>query len=730
MSDLQNTLKEVDIQVVYRRLEARRRNITRDGQMSKRQLASAYRGYHGLESQYHALQQMSNASMINTKVKNDHLQLKHVEEMKHMIEQEKSTKGKTEKDLKVMREDFTAQLAYQYVYKKQSFKRHYKSQKQKKPRPVSDKPELYELERRNSAKLNAPRPLGSLRQIESYKDELKFKFPPIAHHDNSNEIKSPRVNIFGEKSYTELKFESKDDKPQDMTSFPSIEDAMGIHVKFKYKPNDEDRLSTLTAPPAGLDAESDNESSDINPNLTVFDMGQNLILMRQKEKEKFEKHRVLPTTPRTKSGTTKEVQKVSLRRALPETPNRPSTVYLRSRNEVEMRKMVKKEATDVISSWKSLSLRKEKVELAKEHNKVSLTENPVPVFDRSRPTSAILRDFKEFKKHKEEEKVKREEEENQTIIVRQMSPQPRAGSPVATIRNKYMHSVRPGTARKESPTHAGQLHRTDSEKFPSVSRTSSFKEVPGTELFTENALLTAAERIELEREKRSKGSISADTNKMDNSQKTKRRLPVPPSAATKKIDPPKTIELKMCKRGPAEPAKMFNTSVLPPDRETDTINRVKLANVTHEEEMKAPLHDKRPPLLTINNEENSYTPTGKHHNNNVITGGPSPFPADSLTRIKSASSLYGGRDLWPKLSKKMHFDYENYSRTTPEMKKRLEVRARNRKKIQEKNAQLAVGMKKKALKKQTGKEAGTTDDSERPPTRVSFNENVIVFQTI
>ena len=685
--------------------------------MSKQQLATAYRGYHGLEPQYQALLQMSNASFINTKLKNDHLQLKHVEEMKHLIEQEKSTKEKAEKDLKVMREDFTAQLAYQYVYKNQSFKRYYKSQQQKKPRPVSDKPEFYELERRKSAKANDVRPLGSLRQIEIYKDELKLKFPPLSQHDSSKDGKSPRVNMMGETSYLELTSENQDNKQEAKigTSFPNIEDAMGIHVKFDYKKVDDDRFSTITAPPAGLEAESEDEESITKKNLISFNMGQNLLLMRQKEKENFEKRRILPTTPNTQNRKTSEGKKEGWKRVLPETPSRPSSVYLGKRNSIELRKHMKKEATDVMNLWNSTSKRKERNELAKEHHKSALAENPVPVFDISRPTSAILRDFKEYKRQKEDETVLREQEENQTMIVRQLSPQPRAGSPVATIRNKYMHSSRPVTSHGGASTHGGQLHRTDSEKFPSVSRTSSYKEVPEADRCLENALLTAAERIELEKQKRSQEDTVKDDDKMNIATKVKRRLPITPNIDSKKIERPKSSELRVVKAGPV---KVFDTSALAHDRDMDMINRVRLANKARKDGLKPLLLEKKF-LTERNNEDNSYIPIGKQDSNSSSNGGITPALADSLSKIKSAHNL-SEQDLWPKSSKNMKFNYDNYSRTTPKMKKRLETRAKNRKKIQQKNAEMEL------LAKQTGK----PEETERPSTRVSFNENVIVFQTI
>jgi hypothetical protein len=684
--------------------------------MSKRQLASAYRGYHGLEPQYHALMQMSNTSLLNTKIKNDHLHLKHVEEIKHLIEQEKSTKEKAEKDIKVLREDFTAQLAYQYVYKNQSFKRHYKSQQQKKPRPVSDKPEFYEMERRKSAKAVDVRPLGSLRQIEIYKDELKVKFPPLSKQDSSKDGMSPRVNMMGETSYLERTSDTKDNNHETKiaTSFPNIEDAMGIHVKFEYKKSDDDRLSTITAPPAGLDAESDNDESVTKKNLVSFNMGQNLLLMRQKEKENFEKRRKLPTTPNSKTQKLSDGKKDGWRRVLPETPSRPSSVYLGSKNDIQLRKLMKKEATDVMNTWNNISMRKEVNELAKEHNKSALAKNPVPVFDISRPTSAILRDFQQYKRKKEDEIEMREQEENQTMIVRQLSPQPRVGSPVATSRNRYMHSTRPSTSHGGTST----LHRTDSEKFPSVSRTSSYKEVPEADRCLENALLTAAERIELERKKRSNEDIVEDDAKVNISQKIKRRLPITPNIASKKIERPTTSEGRV----KAGPVKVFDTSALSQDRDMDMINRVRIANKTRKEGLK-PLLLETKPSVEQNNEDNSYKPLDKQDNIKSDNDGMTPSIAESLSKIKSSHNV-SEHHWWPKSSKAMKFNYDNYSRTTPKMKKRMETRAKNRKKIQQKNAEIEL------LTKQAGKEALTREDVERPSTRVSFNENVIVFQTI
>lgn len=720
MAEMQNALKEVDLQIVYRRLEARKRNITKNGQMSKRQLATAYRGYHGLEAQYHALVQMSGTTMINTKSKNDHLHLKHLEDLKHIVEQEKCAQNQSDREIKTMRDDFTAQLAYQYVYKTHSFKRYFKSQQEKKPRPVSDKPEFYDLERRNTSSALGPRPLGSLRQMELYKDELKLKFPPIAHKDQTGDI-SPRVNMLGSKSYQEMKAEDKENEPESptMTSFPNIEDAMGIHVKFRRRPFDDDNASAITAPPARLDAENDELSSAVNPNLTTFDMGHNLMLMRRKEKERYERKRQLPATPSSKPNIFKPSQKVEpqkevWRRLLPETPKRPQTVFPGgARSPTDLKKIIKKEAESVVDSFANLRKRNEVVQLAKEHHQRTLAENPIPVFDRNRPTSAIIRDFKEYKRIQEEQRAAREEAENdQSIIVRQMSPLPRVGSPIAQTRQDYMRKLasRGGSRRESTPVPGekpGKLRRTESEKFPSVSRTSSFKEVPDIDLCLENAQLTAAERIELEKQKLNKDSHNVQPQR---SEKTiRRRLPSTPRLQHTHAD-----QNGISRQTP----KMFNTSILEIDKDVDSINRVLLANATDSDvSTKKDVHgkDKR-------NEQNSFTPESKH----VPDQGKQdsmPFPAESLSKIKAAGGAYG-KDFWPKLSKKMQFDYESFSRTTPEMKKRLELRAKNRKKITQKNAQLAEEMKLRA------KTAKPSEEADRPSTRVSFNENVIVFQTI
>lgn len=697
--------------------------------MSKRLMATAYRGYHGLEFQYHALKQMSTATMVNTKLKNDNIRLKHADDMKHLGVQEKAAQGRTERDLKTMRDDFTAQLAYQYAYKNHSFKRMYKSQQQKKPRPHSDKPEMYEFESQKSATFAVPRPLGSLRQMDMYKDELKVKFPPITgENEHINEGNSPRVNMMGEKTYNELKSDTQEDKlhsPTEMTSFPNIEDAMGIQVKFRYMPHEDGRASAITAPPAGIDVESDNESTTVAQNMIAFDMGHNLMIMRQKEKEGREKHKILPSTPNSKTGKPIEGPKESRRRMLPVTPSQQSSIHPRHhRNTMEMKKLLKKDVAAVMAKWDKVSIRKDAVEIAKEHHKATLTDNPIPTFNRSRPTSAILREFREYKRTQEEQLAMRDNDEtDQTMIVRQISPQLRAESPVSRVRNEYMHAPRLGTHREGSATHVGrttgQLHRTESENIPSISRTCSYQDVPEADLlFQENALLTAAERIELERQTRNHDNC-VDGTEMGKLQQGKRCLPSTPDVKTLKQLDRSITDIKSRKR---EPVKMFNTAVLGLDRDTDMINRVKLANLTHEDALKTKIHGRKPPIKG-KHERNSYTPIEKHQLTDLLKKGPAPFPADSLSRIKTASTLYG-KDLWPKLSKKLNFDYENFSRTTPEVKKRLESRAKHRRKINQKNAQLAEEMK------DNSKRAEIVEDVDRPQTRVSFNENVIVFQTI
>ncbi|KAL4225850.1 hypothetical protein ACF0H5_013839 [Mactra antiquata] len=699
-TDLQNTIKEVDLQIIYRRLEARNRNITQDGRMSKQQIASAYRGYHGLEKQYHALTQMSNQTYMQAKAKNDHIHMKHVEDLKYLIEQEKTTKHKTEHNLKVMRDDFTAQLAYQYVYKTHSFKRYYKSQQQKKVRPASDKPEMYDRERTMSAKNNAPRPLGSLRELELYKDELKLKFPPIKTQDKAHDSKTQSVNAMEGKSYETLKDDAKTNTST-MVAFPNIETAMGVDIKFKPVVKDDDKYSAITAPPAGLYPDSDDDNSAaINKNLVTLDMGQSLLQLRRKEKEMLEQRRVLPATPNTKR---REERKESWKRVLPETPKRSPTVYP---EEYKMKKHLKKEATDVLEAWARHSKRLDVVEYAKDHHKATLADNPVPTFDRSRPTSAILNEFREYKKLQLEQEALRQASENDhAMIVRQMSPQPRVDSPVAQSRNEFMTASRAVIQRENSHIsmhNPGKLKRTESEKFPSVSRTSSYKDVLDfTNELHENALLSAAERIELEKRKRDKVSVTSsheESNKQKNQKGKTTRRKLPSLPVGKKENPSKC-----------------NTTTVSLDHDVTTIQKVKNANDASNGDHIGISRD-RQFVKTLGN-PNLPSERGSTQSDDKNK----PLPVGKSKNSQDAGSLLE-KEFWPRMNKTMHFNYENYSRTTPETKRKLEIRAKNRRKIQQRNAQLKEEMRTKKKVK--------TESEERPPTRVSFNDNVVVFQKI
>jgi len=272
---------------------------------------------------------MTDDVMANAQHRNDKLQNRYAEELRALIHHEKQSRERKEREVQAMREDFTAQLAYQYVAKNHSFKRFYKSQQEnKKQRPISDNPQLYaeEIARRQSAKGDCARPLGSLRQAATYNNELRVKFPPLA-----DEVTSPRVSMMGGKTYHSIKHDEHA-KPtfeeKKITAFPNIEAALGVEIKFRYHTRDDDKMSLISAPAADLDAEGKQPYS----NTIQFDMAQNLRLLRRAEQEQFERHRrQLPVAPgevpRPLTKEEKHEKREAWRRVLPETPVRSSTVF-------------------------------------------------------------------------------------------------------------------------------------------------------------------------------------------------------------------------------------------------------------------------------------------------------------------------------------------------------------------------------------------------------------------
>lgn len=702
------------------------RDITADGRMTKRQLATAYRGYHGLESQYYALRHVSNGTMINAHHKNERLQNRHVEDMKHLTQQEKIVKNKTERDLKTLRDDFTAQLAYQYVYKNHSFKRLYRSQTSKKVRPDSDKPEMYDQERKRSAKENTPRPLGSLRQAEAYNDELKF--PPIKTSE-PNQIPSPRVNMMGNKYYNYLKdnHEKTIKHEGQLTSFPSIQGAMAVEIRFKSAIPEDDKGSIISAPPAKLDADAytEEEREEISK-LKSLDMAQNLLIRKLRQQERFEPQRkLLPLTPSASPElNSKHERREGWRRILPETPLHQSSVFPgRAKTSLGVRNFLKSEASEVTENWLPSVRRQQIVEKAKGRNKVELYEHPIPVIDHQRPISAIFRDYREYKRQQEEWKQAREkEDDNNSVIVRQMSPQPRVASPVSQRRSEYASRIMTPMKKNRNATESpnpfakeNKLRRTESEKsekLTSVSRTSSYREIPVEELkkIRENRNLTSAQRIEKEKQKLNKEDTNENTSRdLGLPPRVKRRLP-PAPAQRVKHHPKKNFETKMPTRNPV------STPITMCGRDSKPINSVSEANEAHEDKA-----EESKPNSSFTAEHIAYMPIIKQVG--ATATGTSDYSADNLRRMRIASALHD-HTLWPKLKKRMSFNYENFTRAPLDSKKRLEVKAKNRKKIHMKNAKIEAEIKKRQEAPEAERQI------ERAQTRVSFNENVVVFQTI
>ena len=693
--------------------------------MSRKQLATAYRGYHGLEAQYHAMVRMSDEAMMNAKARNDHIHLKHNADMKHLEDQRRTASRLSRREIESISEEFRAQLAYQYVYKNHSFKKIDPTQSLKKARPASDKPEMYgptPVQRATSG----IRPLGSLRQMENYKNELRF--PPLNENSHEKEREKSKVNMLGDKQYNQPKEHSENITHTTYTStksFPKIEGALGVEIKYKYKLKDDDKDSLYSAPAGVLKDETVEYSTEQAP-VANFDMGKNLLLMRQREQDIYSRQRQLPVPP-----PVDETKKQGWRRVLPATPTRPSSVYPRQEtNVIGHKKAMSKEVSDLINTWNhaNTTKRMEIVEKVKQLEKDHRRENPPPTFDRSRPTSAILREFKEYKKLQEELKQK---DENQPITVRQLNVQPRPETPSVVRRNQY-------SAKIQTP---GKLRRTASERTEQSDKISSVSTTCPTitvnlEEIAANALMTAAERIEKEIEKRdsakqrhkanlserldqenkaavvnpsaSRGNTN-ETNVESNEQK-RRVLPKTPGSSdgvdNVQIQPSQTLKYNTSDvymqdtvkpvRFQKKKAQMFDTSILAKPWDRKMIEEVHKANVSPDTSL--PLKKLRPGTPgSLGNEEDD----------------------DVSSNMSTSLYMFSAKPIPQNIKQRMKFEYDNYSRTTPNTKKKLEIRAKNRRKIQQQNKLLKEERKDSPMK-----------DIDRASTQVSFNENVMVFQTI
>ena len=720
------------------------RNITNDGKMSRRQLAAAYRGWYGVEAQYHALMHMSDDNMMKTKYKNQHISQKHDQDMKQMLEHEKYVKGESTKAIKALRDDFTSMLAYQYVYKAHNLRNRDKSAKERTnsqiKRPMSDKYDLYERERR-SAVSRGPRPLGSLREIEAYKEELKVKFPPIENRDNDKVDKEKeRVNMLGGKQYEpppSSPSRNSNDKGH-ATVFPNIEHAMGVEIKYHYKTTIDTDKDSLYSAPAGMAHETESEITlDTRPHINAFDMGQNLLLMRRKEQEQFEKRRVLPPKPGVQEKNDVKRERDAKRRKLPAVPPLSTNIYPSgTKNSIGMKKLIRREATEIIESWSKDPKRLEIYEKARGLEK--------PQADHLRPktTSEMFRDLKQYRE--QQARLNEVNGDNQSIIVRQLSPAPRPLSPVSTRRTEYSSRIlSPLPARK----------REGSEKIPSVSRTSSYKELPdGPIEIHENALLTAAERIEKERLQREKQNLTKKlkvTNIKDaqgNTNYGKRQLPLP-DANKKRSLPQINKNADAIIDEKHKEGHLSSNALLKQNIDLETIEKVTKANseVAHKGNKLKALKNRPLQALSTRHSQSSqserqlwkmsdsvfpekngfeierdaYTPVSRK--TEPIKRRLTPIPGKVESEQDSHVSSFTGKPLLEKLAKKLQFSYDNFSRVPPDAKKRLELRARNKRKAQIENAMLEAERKE---------DIESVANTERPPTRVSFNEKVVVFQTI
>lgn len=746
MDEMKNMLKEIDLKVVYRRLEERKKNITNDGKMSRRQLAAAYRGWYGLEAQYHALSQMSDENMIKAKNKNQHLSQKHDQDLKHMLDEEKYVKGESAKAIKALRDDFTSKLAYQYVYKTNSLKNIENAREAARSgtvrRPYSDRYDMYERERQ-SAVSRGPRPLGSLRQLENYRDELKIKIPVAApKNDNSENTEHPHVNMLGEKQYDHRSASRNTADSGHAKAFPSIEHAMGVEIKYRFKTSVDNDKDSFYSAPGELTVETNSDIRlDTKTPMTELDMGQNLMLMRKLDQEKFEKRRVLPSIPNVPAKSESETVRETKKRKLPPVPTRCKKIYPPgAKTANDMKKIIQKEASEVLEYWSKDPKNLQSYEKGLEKSNFDI--------DRPKTTSEM---FQQLKKYKKQQKPMTESRENNApITVRQLTPLPRPLSPVSTRMTEYSSRIAsPLPVRERSPSF--KQPRMGSEKIPSVSRTSSYKELPdGPVELHENALLTAAERIEKEKLEREKHELdrklrmakitvtSIDTD-IKNKEKIKRELP---SVKTKRSLPQNPASFS-----PAAFAK--SRVLLRSNTDIDHIDTVYKANMVHDDELDSfekrsvgkkrldaiSTLDNRSDLLkqpfwkvsesfkkenkNLNLERDAYTPLSRK--TEPIRRRLTPISDMAVNDQFSSISSFSGKAVLAKLGKKSQFSYDKFSRAPPDVKKRLELRAKNRRKIQLQNAK---------LDEEREKENDSLANTERPLTRVSFNERVKVFQTI
>jgi len=415
-----------------------------------------------------------------------------------------------------------------------------------------------------------------------------------------------------------------------------------------------------------------------------------------------------------------------------------------------MKKMLEKERTEVIHQWSPRSRRQDAVEIAKAQNKAHLAEHPLPSVEYTRPMSAILREYREYKKAEEDRKIalalQREQDRprDEAVIVRQLSPQPRPESPLAQRRTDFMQRLKTPSRKNRPPSEtkppvadpstqtvperaeqaervAGKLRRTDSEKsaaFPSVSRTSSYRELPEEELaaFQKNALLTAAERIEMEKERRQSASIKLTDDKTSVETRGKGRRKLPPTPKEKPVDGEDNNDVAVTDIV-AKPGS--KTLLYVPDNDSEMINRVKLANTNDDLMVKRNLT----PYSKTDHDGSLLTTTVPFGQKS--TTGSSLFPPDSVHRMKIASAYHHGEDYWPRLEKKMAFNYDKFTRVSVSdaSKRRLELRARQRKKIKQKNAQMDRERQGNSL-------VPEVKPTDRPTTRVSFDENVVVYERL
>lgn len=718
--------------------------------MSKRQLAAAYKGWHGMEARYYALTHMSDENMMRAESRNQQLSQKHDKDMKQIQDHENYLKDESSRAIKALRDDFTAMLAYQYVYKSTNLKNVEKAREKaasaRRKRPLSDKYDLLESERR-AASSKAPRPLGSLRELEKYRDELKLKFPAV---DNKTENKEkPNVNMLGEKHYESRATSRNTNDTMKSTAFPKIEDAMGVGIKYRNKT---DKDSFLSAP-GDIDREIGSEFRvESRTSITEFDMGQNLVMMRRKEQEKLERRRMLPPTPTPAPNVQNKTDRECKRRKLPSLPPRSPKLYPKGvKNAHDMHNFIRREATDIIEFWSK------EQKHSNDFDKSKSLCKPDPLMYRSQTTTEMLR---ELNQHKQQEQQFREQVDAQSMVVRQLTPKPRPLSPISTRMTEYSSRISSPQPRERSPSL--KQKREGSEKIPSVSRTSSYKELPdGPIELHENALLTAAERIEKERLEKErlvkentilqrKIKLAQISIREMEQNETKNKENNRQTGKSKELQIVKKKRfLPQARWGQDASASDENKDVKNEKRPTiseksdlETIDAVSKANaikeqVLREYERKILCKPKLQPISkvqeqsdkqywkmaesldagrkTFHSERDAYTPLSR--STGPIKRRLTPIPDAAASDQFSHQSLPGNPSL-EKLGKKMPFSYDKFSRVPPDTKKRLELRAKNKKKAQQHNVKI-----------EEDKEEFTANAT-RPSTRVSFNEKVMVFQTI